>query len=183
MSSLRAGPFIAPTLLVAFVCSAAALMPGHGVSGSVGRLTLAPWTGSEAAVGWRTLDRLVERAPLTDSGNLIIDARTAAALEASSEGLTPALPADTQARIRFLLQQGLTLEAGDKLADLLFRFTGYREARRHLSSVTTLTELEHLQAAHFGRSIAHALFHQQNTMHRAMSGNNSDAASLGQGTR
>lgn len=183
MSSLLAGPFIAPILLGALVCSAAALAPGQSVSGSPGRLTLAPWTGSEAAVDWRALDYLMERAPLTDAGDLVIDTRTAVALEASAEGIAASLPADTRARIRFLLQQGLTPEAGAELAELLFRFTSYRKARLHLSPAPTLTELERLQAEYFGRSTAHALFHQHNAMRKAMVGSGPDAGSLGQGAR
>ncbi|BES72378.1 hypothetical protein RE428_33960 [Marinobacter nanhaiticus D15-8W] len=134
-------------------------------------------------VDWGVLDRLMERAPLTVSGDLIVDARTAAALEASAEGMASPIPAETRARIRFLLQQGLPSEAGAELAEFLFRYTDYREARRRFSSPLTLTELEYLQAAHFGRSNARALFHQQNAMQRAMGGGGSSAASLGQGTR
>lgn len=176
-TSTNTSRLIAPFVLVATIALTAALSDTGGEARPAGRIALDRWS-ENAALDWQTLDSLMARIPLTDGGQLVIDARTAVALGQGAAGIKHPLTADVRERIRFLLQQGLPPAAGTHVSDLFFQYIQYQEVRHHAAHTMSLAELEHLQTTVFGQATARALFHQQNAMQQALgTGNEGDGYS------
>ncbi|MCW8127301.1 hypothetical protein [Microbulbifer halophilus] len=162
---------VAPLALTAMVLLAALFSVVEAPEynrGETGTIHLPEWRGPANPPLWPALDQLIERAPVADSGALLVDDRTLAALDIGSRGVRQPLTMAERRRARFLLRRGLGDSAGSELAQLWLRYLGYRVAVAELTGAADLSARQELQRRYFGSDIAASLFRGDNAMRQAL---------------
>ena len=106
--------------------------------------------GAGASIRFTDIERTFDKLPVDTAGDLIVDAKTEAALAQATAQLPYAAQfADTAlARYRFLIGKTLPSPASDTYAELLDRYIQYRRAEQAAAVLTPAVTLE-AQFAHF----------------------------------
>lgn len=136
--------------------------------GETRTIHLPEWRGPANPQLWPALDQLIERTPVADSGALLVDDRTLAALDIGTRGVRQPLTRAERRRVRSLLRRGLGDSAGSELAQLWVRYLDYRVVAAELTGAADLSARQELQRRYFGSDIAASLFRGDNVLRQAL---------------
>ena len=128
-------------------------------------------------VQFASVERALEKLPINTNGEFVIDSHTEAVLAEATANfpLTAAIEPLTAARHQFLIRKALPLAAGNRFAELFESYIRYRRAAVGIATQQSassrladerqrLSELHALRQAHFGESIAAALFGKEEAL-------------------